>query len=397
MIEYFKNASRVEKTMLLVILALFVPIVPSCIIMAIAVAICLKNRYIQEAYHEIRWSHLVWVFTVLELLVSAFYHNWPGMGATLGILMFFTFAMVFRTHMTKEFFHHMTTLIMVLSLFAAAYGLVEYMHILNEYNIDTFMIVLFNTPMHRINSFYFNSNYYAMMINFFIGITFYRLLKQIEESIDVKRIIGMVIIIVINLFLLYLTACRTAIPALGLGLIVMLLVAHHYKLFSLIAALSAALAGVIATHPQLISRFSNIHKYIGVRRLIWKVALENIRSHPLFGEGPMTYWHIYHEYPGAHATQHAHNIFIDPVLCFGVVGLCVIASYFIASAQRLYHLAKLHLNDTLVGLIIGFMVMTLIHGFLDYTIFFVHTATLFLIIIGSFDIYRDEINKSMKA
>jgi len=127
---------------------------------------------------------------------------------------------------------------------------------------------------------------------------------------------------------------------------------------------------------------------------IWRVALLNIKTHPLFGEGPMTYWHIYKNYPHAHPTQHAHNVYIDPVLSFGIVGIATIAPYFVASTKRLHKLHKLGCNDNLVGLIVGFILMTLIHGCLDYTIFFVQTSVLFLIIIGSFDAYKKEIDSA---
>ncbi len=96
------------------------------------------------------------------------------------------------------------------------------------------------------------------------------------------------------------------------------------------------------------------------------------------------------------AAQHAHNIFLDPPLSFGIVGILLILPYFISCIKRTYITYKLHKNDTLVALIIGLIVMTYIHGLLDYTIFFIQTSFTLFIVISSFDIYRGEIDMYKK-
>ena len=105
--------------------------------------------------------------------------------------------------------------------------------------------------------------------------------------------------------------------------------------------------------------------------------------------------HIWKQYNG-HNTQHAHNIFLDPPLSFGIVGILMILPYFISCIKRTYITYKLHKNDTLVALIIGLIVMTYIHGLLDYTIFFIQTSFTLFMVISSFDIYREEIDMYKK-
>ena len=70
-----------------------------------------------------------------------------------------------------------------------------------------------------------------------------------------------------------------------------------------------------------------------------------------------------------------------------------IAPYIYSNIQRLYHLWKLKIDKTLVALVISFTVMIFIHGLLDYTIFFVQTGFLYLLIASSFDIYKKPLNK----
>ena len=73
------------------------------------------------------------------------------------------------------------------------------------------------------------------------------------------------------------------------------------------------------------------------------------------------------------------------------MGLLIIAPYVVDNMKRLYCLWKKDIDKTLVALIVSFITMIFVHGVLDYTIFFVQTGFLFLLISSSFDIYRKEI------
>lgn len=307
-----------------------------------------------------------------------------------------SFAVYYRQYISAESFEFFMDTTLILSLVAALVAIIQYFIILHRFNIDGFELIIFNTPKNRVDSFYFNANYYAMMIEFWVGIAFYKILRLTqEEHVNFKKIGGYCIIILINLFTLVLSGCRTAWPAMLAGLAIMLLFAHFYKLFGLIVAGGMASAGFLFTHKSYIPRASNITKYLGVRQKIWRAAIASIKDHPLFGEGPLTYMHIWKQYNG-HNTQHAHNIFLDPPLSFGIVGILMILPYLISCIKRTYITYKLHKNDTLVALIIGLIVMTYIHGLLDYTIFFIQTSFTLFMVISSFDIYREEIDMYKK-
>ena len=101
----------------------------------------------------------------------------------------------------------------------------------------------------------------------------------------------------------------------------------------------------------------------------------------------MTYMHIYALYHG-HPTEHAHSIYLDPLLCFGIVGILTILPYIVSNIKGLYHLWKSQIDKTLTALMIAFTVMIFVHGMLDYTIFFVQTGLLYLMIASSFDAYH---------
>ena len=375
---------------------MFLPFYITLIIHAIELIILLKRGELVEAYKNTKASYFILFFCALLAIVSLFYQNYLGILVTVGILMLGSFAVYYRQHISAESFEFFMDTTLILSLVAALVAIIQYFIILHRFNIDGFELIIFNTPKNRVDSFYFNANYYAMMIEFWVGIAFYKILRLTqEEHVNFKKIGGYCIIILINLFTLVLSGCRTAWPAMLAGLAIMLLFAHFYKLFGLIVAGGMASAGFLFTHKSYIPRASNITKYLGVRQKIWRAALASIKDHPLFGEGPLTYMHIWKQYNG-HNTQHAHNIFLDPPLSFGIVGILMILPYLISCIKRTYITYKLHKNDTLVALIIGLIVMTYIHGLLDYTIFFIQTSFTLFIVISSFDIYRGEIDMYKK-
>ena len=375
---------------------MFLPFYITLIIHAIELIILLKRGELVEAYKKTSASYFILLFCALLAIISLFYQNYLGILVTVGIMMLGSFAVYYRQHISAESFEFFMDTTLILSLVAALVAIIQYFIILHRFNIDGFELIIFNTPKNRVDSFYFNANYYAMMIEFWVGIAFYKILRLTqEEHVNFKKIGGYCIIILINLFTLVLSGCRTAWPAMLAGLAIMLLFAHFYKLFGLIVAGGMASAGFLFTHKSYIPRASNITKYLGVRQKIWRAALASIKDHPLFGEGPLTYMHIWKQYNG-HNTQHAHNIFLDPPLSFGIVGILMILPYFISCIKRTYITYKLHKNDTLVALIIGLIVMTYIHGLLDYTIFFIQTSFTLFMVISSFDIYREEIDMYKK-
>ncbi|OUQ74302.1 hypothetical protein B5E48_12940 [Massilimicrobiota sp. An105] len=387
-IQYLKtHFTHHQRYIIVAVFSMFLPFYMCGGILIFLTLRLLWKGEIQEAYRQIPKSRFIIYFSLLSAIVSLFYQNYYGFVCSIGILVILSFVLYYRIHIDSRLFEYITNCIIVLSIFAALYGLIEYIGILNSYNIDQFEIMIFNRPQDRINSVFFNANYYAMMIEFFVCLTFYKILKIKDIKLEWKKFIYYVAVIGLNLFVLLLTACRTAWPALAGGILIMLIVDKHHKTCACILALVIVACIYFLLNPSKFPRVDNIVAYFMTRAGIWEVAIQNIITHPLFGEGPMTYMHIYPLYHG-HPTEHAHSIYLDPLLCFGIVGLLTIAPYIYSNIQRLYRLWKLKVDKTLVALIVSFTVMIFIHGILDYTIFFVQTGFLYLLIASSFDVHK---------
>lgn len=387
-IQYLKtHFTHHQRYIIVAVFSMFLPFYMCGGILIFLTLRLLWKGEIQEAYRQIPKSRFIIYFSLLSAIVSLFYQNYYGFVCSIGILVILSFVLYYRIHIDSRLFEYITNCIIVLSIFAALYGLIEYIGILNSYNIDQFEIMIFNRPQDRINSVFFNANYYAMMIEFFVCLTFYKILKIKDIKLEWKKFIYYVAVIGLNLFVLLLTACRTAWPALAGGILIMLIVDKHYKTCACILVLVIVACIYFLLNPSKFPRVDNIVAYFMTRADIWEVAIQNIITHPLFGEGPMTYMHIYPLYHG-HPTEHAHSIYLDPLLCFGIVGLLTIAPYIYSNIQRLYRLWKLKVDKTLVALIVSFTVIIFIHGILDYTIFFVQTGFLYLLIASSFDVHK---------
>ena len=86
------------------------------------------------------------------------------------------------------------------------------------------------------------------------------------------------------------------------------------------------------------------------------------------------------------------SIYLDPVLLFWgcwIINNCTIIA---ENIKRLYRLWKKNIDKSLVALMVAFTIMIFIHGMLDYTIFFVQTGFLYLLVASSFDIYKESLD-----
>ncbi len=384
--KYFKNLSLNKKIIVLGTLSLFLPIYLCLPLLLCIIFYLIYKGEILKAYKSIDKSCYIIYFCILSFIVSLYYKNYVGALCVVGILLLMTFILFYRMYIDRRLFEYILRLTIFLSLFAAFIGFIEYTNILDKNGIDSFQIIIYSKRTNRINSMYFNANYYAMMLEFFICIAFYKiciLYKDFKHKY--KSIFKYTLTILINLFMLLLTGCRTAWPALAVGLLVIVILDKHKHLCFILGCIVVCSILFFIVNPDKFPRIDSVVSYFFTRKGIWMTAIENIKVHPLFGEGPMTYWHIYHLYNG-HNTHHAHSVYLDPILNFGIIGISIIFPYVYSNIKRIISLSKNKRYRPLFALIISFIMMVLVHGVMDVTIFFVHTALLFMFIISAFEI-----------
>lgn len=343
----------------------------------------LYTKKIISAFKSTPKSKYLVIFMSLTLIVSLFYQNWIGVGCVVLIFIFVSLMLYYRKYINVEVFEFILDMLIALSILWAIYGLYEQMQILQRLGYDHFTLKVFSRRENRLNSVFFNANYYAMMIEFIIMMIGYKLFgtKNIKKQIYYFIVAG------INFFLLYMTGCRTAFIATAVAVLVFLIINKNYRICMLIAIICIIGYIYFAINPQQFPRVEKLIDNFTVRKKIWHAAIEGIKAHPLFGQGPMTYMMIFEKYNG-HVTQHAHSVYLDPVLSFGIIGIATLVPYIVDNCKRLFEVYKKRLNLRYVALVTACIVVILLHGLLDYTIFWVHTGLLFLMIASSFDMFN---------
>lgn len=324
------------------------------------------------------------IFLGLSALVSLFYQNWVGILTVGGLFIAATLMVYYRQHITPELFELILDILIIFSVFWALYGLFEQMQILQRLGVDHFSLKVYSRRENRLNSVFFNANYYAMMLEFLIMTIFYKILT----TKDKRKIIFYVLVGFLNLFMLYMTGCRTALIAIAGAMLVFLIINKNYKICSLIALAFLALLAFFAFNPDKFPRIERIVSNLDVRIKIWKCALEGIKHHPLFGQGPFTYVMIRDLYNG-HLTQHAHSVYLDPLLSFGFLGLATLVPYLYDRVKRLWSVFHHNQQKSYIALTVSFIIIILLHGILDYTIMWIHTLLFFLLVASSYPMYSN--------
>lgn len=389
-LQTLKNKFTKDEWLLLIPFLSFSSLVYICVpILLIETIYLLYTKKFQTAYRNIKESKYLFLFCFFSLVISLVFQNWFGVACSLFMLVAAVILIYFRNYITKDIFSLALDILIFSSIFWAIYACYEYLKILELLGYDHFIIKIFSQRQYRIHSAFFNANYYAMMIEFIIMMIGYKIFTTKNK----KRVLYYVIVAIINLAMLFLSGTRTAWPAIAIGALAFLIINKNYKWCLAFAGASLLIVGYFVINPSKMPRIEKLISNYSVRMKIWSASINAIKDSPIIGKGPMTYSVIFSQY-GGHMTEHAHSIFLDPILSFGLVGISIIIPYIYKNCQQLYLVFKKKWDRSLVAFIVGCVVVTLIHGLLDYTVFFTHTGLLFLFISGAFSIYTNSNKKT---
>ncbi len=376
------NFSFDEYLMMFALCTLFLPYYCCILSMSIIVLYYIKEKRYQKVLKQVKGSFFIIIFSILALCVSLYYKNYAGFGHAYMMFIIFMFMLIYRTIVNKRLFELLMDACCIISLFCVAWALMEYLDIIEHLDYAFLDFVVEDSPKYRVNSTFMNANYYAMMIEFFVLICIYKMM-QVRKM---RRIIFYLFTIAMNLFVLYLSGCRTAWIPFFVSIPFMFVMNKRTLYVTTTAATYSSAALILFSKPELMHRASSIFQDFAKRRKIWDAAIEGIKAQPWFGRGPRTYHQIYSLYNG-HKTYHAHNIYLDIVLSHGVVGLFFIFIYFIYNIKEIALLFIRRIDLRLFSLIIAFVITTFMHGLLDATIFWPQTLGIFMFVISSSSMY----------
>ncbi len=324
----------------------------------------------RQAFQDFR-IRIIMGFCPAVGFIAVLYGNY--FGALVALLLFLIFALVFylRSGMTRQLFHRLLDLACCGSLICFVVAVIQK------------AVHFSSNPGYRPVSTFLNANYYGMILEFIVLIALYRLSQKTGR----RKFYAAVILV--NLLGLYLTASMSSFLALACACLVFLLLKGKMKTSFLLMGAAAAALLLATVFPEVFPRIDMIDHTTGQRLDIWSTALKGLEEHPILGQGPMTYLHICDRL-GGYYTFHSHNLYLDTLLNYGVIGSLVI--FFCAISQMRIIISRLKRNicTSMNLLILAALTAVLVHGLTDVTIFSPQTGLLFLLLCTSMGIQARE-------
>lgn len=314
------------------------------------------------------YTKLLFAFLAISFFVAAIYNNYRGMAYSILIYAVVTCGLFLRSVMTRQLFH--------LSMDTACAASIWCVLIAVFQKVTSYAA----TPNYRPVSVFTNANYYGMIIEFIVIIALYRIFTNPEHMSFYAAVIGL------NLIGLYLTASCSSFVAMLCAVLVMLLYKRKIKLTAAFFALIAVCIAVILFFPNLVPRSSDaIETTLAQRLSIWGASLKAIEQTPVFGRGATAYQMIYEQF-GGYKTYHCHNLALDTLLNFGIVGMVTVCFYIAMHVRLLILRFRNNICCDMNLLSAAALTAVLVHGITDVTIVWIQTAALFFLIISSIGI-----------
>lgn len=311
------------------------------------------------------YTKLIFAFLAGSFFVAAIYNNYKGMAYSILIYAIVTCGLYFRSVMSRRLFHLSMDTACAASIWCAGTAVVQ-------------KAMMFATaPNYRPVSVFTNANYYGMMIEFVVVIALYRIFSNPERTPFYVAVIG------VNFVGLYLTASCSSFATMICAVLLFLFYKRKSKISVAFFAVIAACIALLVLFPALLPRSSEaIETTVSQRFSIWGASWRAFEKAPVFGRGATSYQMIWEQF-GGYKTYHCHNLALDTLLNFGLVGTAAVCVYIGSYIHLLVLRFRYHICRDMDVLSAAALVAVLVHGMTDVTIVWIQTAALFFLIISS--------------
>lgn len=344
--------------------SIFLPYFLTGTVVCVVAGVVVCSRELRERVFAHPWAGWLVLPMLIPFYVAAFYHNYKGLAGLVLLLCAVICTMYLRTVMTGELFRRLLHIACLCSIACAAVAVAQK------------WLMWQVRPSFRPQSVFFNANYYGTMAVFLILVGVHQLLNQRSG-----RWVYLFTVLA-NLLGLYLCGSMSALATMVISVMGMLLV-YRRKRLAMIAAMLVLAGGILVLLvPTLYPRLGDVDDTFGSRLTIWSTALKGIIQTPLFGRGPEAYPLAYAQF-GGYATYHCHNLLLDTLLNFGIVGTGLLGIFIVCQARQLYWRYKNHICREHGILIAAVTLAVLIHGLTDVTVFWIQTGMFFLLLFSA--------------
>ena len=387
-IEKLKSLSKQEGLLLGVILSIFLPFYLFVIIFISYLLWLVYTGEMKGILKRLSQHPVLLFFIAYSTAISLLAQNVMGVVSSVAMFLFAIFFYYYQSQLTPKFFRLTIEGILASSVFAAAFAALEHFQIVKKFDYTFLSPRMQVWHQNRAEVAFFNPNYYGIICCFCIMIGFYLISTT---KLRWLRIFSMIAIFA-NLFGLNFTQNRTAFPAIIFGAIIYLFTTiKNWRAFWLsIGVFGVGLAFLFSS--DLGVRMGTLDSSMEERVSIWNAGMALFKQNPFWGEGPLTYMHSFPRI-GAPYHEHAHSIYIDTILSYGVVGTVLLGIASATPVRMLIDMSQVPSKRPILGLYLSFLTVVAVHGIFDLALFWLQSSFIFLLVMCSLPLKHSMIDE----
>ena len=377
-IEKLKGLSSKELILLGIILSIFLPFYLFVVVFCLYIISLIFTGDMKSILQKIGEHPMLLLFLGYSTVISIFAQNWMGGVASVGIFLFTIFFLHYQSILSHKFFRLILQLVLFGSVLSAAFASLEHFQIVKKFNYAFLSPNMQVWHQNRAEVTFFNPNYYGIICCFCIMIAFYLFTTTKLNWLKAFCVFAGFV----NLFGLNFTQNRTAFPAIIAGAIIYLFTTiKNWKAFWLsIGVFAIGLSFLFSS--DLGVRMGTLDSSMEERISIWDAGMALFKQNPFWGEGPLTYMH---SYPRINAPyhEHAHSLYIDTILSYGIVGTILLVLSSVAPVRLMMDMSQESGKRPIIGLYLSFLTVVAVHGIFDLALFWIQSGFIFLLVMCS--------------
>lgn len=377
-IEKLKGLSSKELILLGIILSIFLPFYLFVVVLCLYIISLIFTGDMKSILQKMGEHPMLLLFLSYSTVISILAQNWMGLVASVGMFLFTIFFLHYQPILSHKFFRLILQFVLFGSVLSAAFASLEHFQIVKKFNYAFLSPNMQVWHQNRAEVTFFNPNYYGIICCFCIMIAFYLFTTTKLNWLKVFCVIAGFV----NLFGLNFTQNRTAFPAIIAGAIIYLFTTiKNWKAFWLsIGVFAIGLSFLFSS--DLGVRMGTLDSSMEERISIWDAGMALFKQNPFWGEGPLTYMH---SYPRIHAPyhEHAHSLYIDTILSYGIVGTILLVLSSVAPVRLMMDMSQESGKRPIIGLYLSFLTVVAVHGIFDLALFWIQSGFIFLLVMCS--------------
>ena len=300
----------------------------------------------------------MYILFLLLLLVPLCRGRWLGLvagGATVCITIFF---LLCCNRMSNRLFETILPVCCLASYVSLLYAIGE---------------KIVNGPAFRSTGGIYNANYYGTMLEFVMIICLYQIARKRAGRLFY------IITIFSSVIGILLCDCQSAWLAVLGGTLLLLYLCGKRRFLWVVPVAVVVLLGCALFIPGVLPRLSMLPQNAATRFNIWYHAVLGFLENPLFGGGTLAFYYL-GEMSGTRHIMHAHSIYLDAFLSYGLVGTGIWLYYIRGYIMHLYR--RYRACRYPAPLVMGILGTVTVHGVTDHTTLWMQTGMLLAVLLS---------------